>query len=143
MQIIRRKPMNKKRQKIWDKSGGKCWYCGCELPEKGWHADHFEPIQRNWWTNTSLHPERDTEDNKVPCCAPCNILKGSNTLEGFRYQIEQFVNSLNLYVNQYKFAKKFGLLTETQQEVKFWFEMNLVLPEAPEATESAKQSEAV
>ncbi len=30
------------RQKIFDKYGGKCAYCGCEL-QKGWHVDHVEP----------------------------------------------------------------------------------------------------
>ena len=33
--------MNKKRQGIYDKSGGKCWYCGIEL-KKGWHMDHLQ-----------------------------------------------------------------------------------------------------
>src|SRR5690606_16303353 len=102
-----RKILNKKRQRIWDKSGGKCWYCGFDLPERGWHADHFEPIRRDYKyvrgkgfraNGESQHPERDTEDNKVPCCASCNILKRSNDLEEFRRLISQFVNSLNLYV---------------------------------------------
>lgn len=33
------------RQKVFEKYGGKCAYCGCEL-EKGWHADHLEPVVR-------------------------------------------------------------------------------------------------
>lgn len=120
-----------KRKAIWDKSGGKCWYCGCDLPERGWHADHFEPIKRDFkyvrgagfrTTGECEYPERDTEENKVPCCASCNILKGSNSLEGFRRDIGKFVNSLNQYVNQYKFAKRYGLITETEQPVVFWFE---------------------
>ena len=122
--------MSAKRKAIWDKSGGKCWYCGCELPERGWHADHFEPIRRNFkyenheikHDGTSIHPERDTEENKVPCCAPCNIMKGSLPLESFRLTIENFKRSLNLYVTQYKFAKRYGLITETEQPVVFWFE---------------------
>lgn len=28
------------------KFGGRCAYCGCELPEKGWHADHVEAVLR-------------------------------------------------------------------------------------------------
>lgn len=117
--------MNKKRQAIWDKSGGKCWYCGCNLPKKGWHADHFEPIRRNWWEDTCLNPKNDNEDNKVPACASCNIQKGSLSLEGFRDKIYKFVNSLNEFHNQYKFAKKFGLVQETGTEVEFWFERAL------------------
>ena len=31
------------------KFGGMCAYCGSELPEKGWHADHVEPVLREWW----------------------------------------------------------------------------------------------
>ncbi|MOA44368.1 hypothetical protein D3C78_1666370 [compost metagenome] len=114
--------MNPKRKAIWDKSGGKCWYCGCYLPLKGWHADHVEPIIRNWWENTSLHHDRDVEENKVPCCASCNIQKGSLSVEGFRRKIAQYVNSLNSYSNQYKMAIKFGLVQESGIDVKFWFE---------------------
>lgn len=119
--------MNKKRQAIWDKSGGKCWYCGCQLPEKGWHADHFEPIRRNWWDaeKSCLNPHNDTEENKVPACASCNIEKHSYTIEQFRRNISNFINSLNKYHNQYKFAKKYGLVQETDKEVEFWFEKNI------------------
>lgn len=117
-------PMSKKRQAIWDKSNGHCWYCGCELGEKGWHADHFEPIVRNWWTDTCKHPERDNEENKVPACASCNIIKGSVSIESFRGYIEGFMTSLNRDSTQYKFAKRYGLIQETEQPVKFWFEEN-------------------
>lgn len=116
--------MNKARQKIWDKSGGLCWYCGNALPEKGWHADHFKPIRRNWTDGTCMHPDRDKEENKVPTCASCNVQKGSLTLEHFRDKITGFINSLNLYHTQYMVAKRYGLITETQQSVKFWFETN-------------------
>lgn len=30
----------KQREKLRMKFGGRCAYCGCELPEKGWHAGH-------------------------------------------------------------------------------------------------------
>ncbi len=36
---------NKDRQIIFDKCGGRCAYCGCEL-QKGWHADHCNPVHR-------------------------------------------------------------------------------------------------
>lgn len=120
--------MNKARKAIWDKSGGKCWYCGCDLPEKGWHADHFEPIVRNWWSGADRpceRPENDNEENKVPSCASCNIQKHSMPLETFRQSIQHFVHSLNSYHNQYKFAKKYGLILETNEPVLFWFEKNL------------------
>ena len=120
--------LSKKRQFIFDKSGGNCWYCGCEL-KKGWHADHFKPIRRNnpnykGYENPCEHPERDTEENKVPACASCNMMKSSMDIEGFRQVVEGFVSSLNEYSTQYKFAKKYGLVVEVKKPVLFWFEAN-------------------
>ncbi|VXB83319.1 HNH endonuclease [Exiguobacterium sp. 8H] len=114
--------MNKKRRAIFEKSGGRCWYCGCRLEEKGWHADHFEPIRRNWTDGTCIHPELDTEENKVPACGSCNIQKGSLSLESFRNKISGFINSLNQYHSQYAVAKRYGLIEEQTTDVVFWFE---------------------
>lgn len=125
--------LSTKRQAIWDKSGGHCWYCGCPLPDKGWHADHVEPIERKlqyqfakglFTTDECDHPERDTEDNKVPTCASCNIQKGSLSVEEFRYKIEHFIISLNRDHTQYAVAKRYGLIQETGTRVVFWFEQS-------------------
>ncbi|GBF73148.1 HNH endonuclease [Paenibacillus sp. 598K] len=114
--------MHPKRKAIYDRTGGRCYYCGSVLAERGWHADHVEAIRRNWWTNTCLNPENDTEANKVPACASCNRQKGPLTVEQFREKIAAFVNSLNLYHNQYIVAKRYGLVQETGAPVTFWFE---------------------
>ena len=34
------------RQKIWEKYGGKCAYCGEPIPFKGMHVDHLIPLAR-------------------------------------------------------------------------------------------------
>ena len=130
--LIKYNFMTKKdRQIVFDKYNGKCAYCGCELV-KGWHADHIEPIVRDskWnrnkgryeQTGTCRKPENETLENYNPACASCNIQKNSFTVEQFRNNIKQFVNSLNQYSTQYKFAKRYGLITETDIEVKFYFE---------------------
>ncbi len=130
--------MKKERELIFNKYGGRCSYCGVELV-KGWHVDHFEPVQRKQkivkatfkdqvYTQTKLvpdgtkRPERDCLENKNPACASCNIAKSDRSLEDFRKFITDFVRSLNNYSNQYKFAKKYGLVVETNQPVKFYFE---------------------
>lgn len=122
----------KDRQIIFDKYNGRCAYCGCELL-KGQHVDHIEPIVRDSkqdkhkgkfiQTGNCRKPENETFENYNPTCASCNIQKNSFTLEQFRKNIKQFVNSLNQYNTQYKFAKRYGLVTETDIEVKFYFEM--------------------
>lgn len=108
------------RQLILDKYSGKCAYCGEEL-QKGWHVDHIEPMVSNM-DGTNKYPERDVIENYNPSCASCNIQKNSFTIEQFRENIKRFIPSLNQYSTQYKFAKKYGLVSENEVEVKFYFE---------------------
>jgi len=119
------------REQIFNKYSGKCAYCGTDL-EKGWHIDHIEPVVRDskWSryhgrfvpTGKLQNPENEHIDNYNPSCASCNIQKNSFTLEEFRKNIKNFVNSLNNYSTQYKFAKRYGLITETKEDVIFYFE---------------------
>jgi len=127
------------RQKIFEKYGGKCAYCGCDLA-KGWHVDEIEPVRRGfeyvkdeqgnsirengkWVTkDIMLHPERLNIENQNPACASCNINKHSDSLEDFRKAIKKYIESLNNYSVQYKVAKRYGLIQETNIDVKFYFE---------------------
>lgn len=125
------------REKLRMMFGGKCAYCGCELPEKGWHADHLQPIVRKMTqdmdaakkgqfkyktTSECHHPERDNEDNLVPACKACNIYKSSNSLEGFRQILTSFaVNSLSR-TQSLRAAVRFGILTVDETPIVFWFE---------------------
>lgn len=116
---------------IFNKYDGHCAYCGCQL-QKSWHADHIEPIVRDFkWnkdkrrfeqTGICKYPENEVLENYNPACPSCNIQKNSYSVEQFRSNIKQFVDSLNQYNTQYKFAKKFGLVEETDINVKFYFE---------------------
>jgi len=109
-----------KRQIVYDKFHGRCSYCGCELNGK-FHIDHIEPIRRNS-DGSCLNPQNESLENMNPSCPSCNIMKHSMTLEQFRESIKNFVTTLNKYNNQYKFAKKYGLVSENDIEVKFYFE---------------------
>ncbi len=136
--------MNKKkeRQEIFDKYDGRCSYCGDPL-QKGWHADHLLPVGRykehvldedgnKLYKNGKYgeykyvmrmeYPERDVLENKIPACASCNINKHGMDIEGFRELIRDFIKSLNRYSVQYKIAKRYGLIQETNAKVVFYFE---------------------
>ena len=116
--------MTKKNQRelIRNKYDNKCAYCGNEL-QKLWHIDHIEPIVRDWINGSCKNPHlKNNIENYNPSCPSCNIQKNSYTLEQFRENIKQFVNSLNEYSTQYKFAKKYGLIQENSIEVVFFFE---------------------
>lgn len=125
-----------KRQAVWNKSKGKCWYCGTDLPEKGWHADHYYPIVRNLVENRDRdgrllglktgndcqYPELDTIDNLVPSCAPCNNFKSSASPEGYRFLVaEQFKNTLKNSTGLRQ-LNRMGLVDITAKPVDFWFE---------------------
>ena len=132
--------MSKKRQAIYDKSGGKCWYCGCELV-KGWHADHVEPIIRDFdivkddsgsqFTHKtvnngkSLKPHLDNLDNLVPSCAPCNLFKSTFSIEGFRREISLQVERARKSSVNFRTAERFGQISIKTNPVVFWFEKNL------------------
>ena len=109
-----------KRQIVYNKLNGRCAYCGCELNGK-FHIDHIEPIRRNS-DGSCLNPENESLSNMNPSCPSCNIMKHNQSIEQFRVMIKNFVTNLNKYNNQYKFAKKYGLVTENDVEVKFYFE---------------------
>lgn len=115
----------KDRETVRMKFNGKCAYCGVELGER-WHADHFEPVVRNWGdaakTVPALRPENHNLANMMPACIPCNLSKHSYTLEGWRAWIAGHVNSLNQYHPIYRLAKVYGLIAETGAEVVFYFE---------------------
>jgi 5-methylcytosine-specific restriction endonuclease McrA len=132
--------MNKKRQAIYDKSGGKCWYCGCELV-KGWHADHVEPIIRDFdivrdnsdsqFTHKtvnngkSLNPHLDKLDNLVPSCAPCNLFKSTFSIEGFRMEISYQVERARKSSVNFRTAERFGQISIESKPIVFWFELNV------------------
>ena len=119
------------RQKIFDKYGGRCAYCGEQL-QKVWHVDEILPIVRNYvfdkqkrryvHDGTCQYPERITIENQMPSCPSCNINKHSDSLESFRDRISGFVVSLNRDSVQYKVAKRYGQIQETQKPIIFYFE---------------------
>jgi len=121
------------RETVRMKFGGKCAYCGCDLPER-WHADHFEPVvrelkfrQRNDGTHRlesgkPSRPEFDTIDNHMPACPRCNISKSSLTIEQWRGWIVGHVKALSAHHTPYNIAKAYGLIVETGAPVKFYFE---------------------
>lgn len=109
------------REKVYNKYGGRCAYCGVELT-KGWHVDHLEPVRRDPSGGEMLHPERDSIENYMPACASCNINKHSDSIEDFRRLISGFMKHLNELNTQYKIAKRYGLVKEDVKPVVFYFE---------------------
>lgn len=113
----------KQRLQVWNKSRGACWYCGNELPEKGWHADHCEAVYR--WPDEMLKPQNDTLENMVPACAPCNLFKSVFSIEEFRREIALQVKRARKQSVNFRTAERFGLIEVKPVEVVFWFERSI------------------
>lgn len=108
------------REIVFKKFGGKCAYCGCEL-QKGWHVDHLLPLVRNPFTGVHQFPERNNLDNLMPSCPSCNNYKHSYSIEEFRWLITELTKQLMLST-QYKISLRYGLISENNIDVKFYFE---------------------
>ena len=135
------KPKNKitkaQRAELRLKFGGKCAYCGCVLPEKGWHADHVEPIRRDFdvvfspahgahisrSNGKALKPELHALENLFPACAPCNLFKATWSIEGMRKEITRQVERARAYSVNFRTAERFGLVEVIDNPVVFWFEI--------------------
>lgn len=127
----------KQRERLRMKFGGRCAYCGCELPEKGWHADHVQAVLRKSErcmkaaekgifrlksTGDVFRPEADCPENIFPSCAPCNLLKTTYSLEMFRKQVSLQVERGRRSSVNFRTAEHFGLISVVNKPVVFWFE---------------------
>ena len=70
----------RKRQRILDKTKGRCSYCGKVLADEPWHMDHAIPQRQRG---------RGVMANLFPACSACNKLKGPRTVDQFRDRLPQ------------------------------------------------------
>lgn len=103
----------KDRQSIYDKYGGHCAYCGCELKDK-WQVDHI--ISKHYWKYTFPEDVKgmDNIQNLMPTCCECNHYKRSLCIEDGRNTIGFRTYMLNFHKRLSKIPKK-TIVTRTQK----------------------------
>lgn len=114
-----------KRQKIFDKYGGRCAYCGCEITMQNFNADHLKPLLRGRGLDTAAAIKwRGTDDieNMMPSCRSCNNRKNALNIEQFRQEISLQIERLKRDSNQFNLALRYGLIEITDSPVEFYFE---------------------
>jgi len=110
---MRKKLNPSRRQRIYDKTQGRCAYCGCKLKYKEMTVDHIRPLANGG---------ADDESNLIPACRSCNHRKGTSGLESFRAQVERFPAVLARDSVTYRNAVRFGLVIPNPRHVTFYFE---------------------
>lgn len=101
------------RKIVYQKYGGRCAYCGCELEYKDMQVDHIISV---YWHNGGNEIE-----NLMPTCRMCNFYKSTYSIEQFRDQLQ----ALNARLNKvfiYRLAKKYGIIEERKEAILFYFE---------------------
>ena len=117
----------KVRDRIKQKYGGHCAYCGC-VPDKIC-IDHMIPVcdgQRVSLQFMAGYDERiksvNDENNLMPSCFACNNYKLNMDLEMFRRELgKQADRALKMSVNA-RLAVKYGLFLQNNHPIVFFFE---------------------
>ena len=118
------------RGEVFDKCNGRCAYCGVELPAQGWHVDHV--ISQSQYSERHgalivdgrLFTDYGVDDiqNLLPACRRCNLWKKTFSIDQFRSEIEAQADRLSQYSAQFRLAHDFGVVSNTREPVKFYFE---------------------
>lgn len=127
------KKYSKHKLEIYYKYNCHCAYCGVSIGIKDMQIDHIIP-QLNFFNFVSKQiyiPEflkhltiDDVHhlDNLNPSCRVCNLWKSTYHLELFRNEIKEQTKRLQLRSSNYRVAKLYGLIIETDIKVKFYYE---------------------
>jgi len=110
---IRKKITKEERHKIYNKSGGRCAYCGNKIDISEMQVDHIVPLRLGG---------TDTPDNMVCSCRSCNKYKSTYTVEKFREQLGKIPGRLFRDSSTFRLAVRYGLVEIKDKDVEFWFE---------------------
>lgn len=115
---MRKRLTKAERKMVYDKCGGHCAYCGCEIPFKGFNADHVLCLRNYEYTDDTI----DTVDNMLPSCGSCNRYKSTYDLETFRAMLSGIPMRLARDVSTYNIAVRYGMVKEYHEPIVFYFE---------------------
>lgn len=90
------------KRKVFEKTGGYCYYCGVDLNET-WDIDHMTPKTKGGLDNI---------ENLAPSCKKCNSTKGKKTLQEFR---SYCAGNVHFDLVQINFLKRVGVYELVQE----------------------------
>jgi hypothetical protein len=120
--------VKRKHQAVWDKTEGRCWYCG------QWLIVPVTDRQRlsiwSWFVPDHVTPKcqggTNDIDNLVPACWSCNSAKNGKTLEQYRLWRELRAAGVPIFnQTQLDYLASVGFVFPEREPVIFWAEQYL------------------
>ena len=106
------------RRAVYEKTKGRCAYCGTFLDIGRMQVDH-------WWPQFLAHLERNKDNNRfsnlLPACQKCNLHKHGMRPEVWRSELKRQVDMLKKN-SQFDRALRFGQVEIVDKPIVFWFE---------------------
>jgi 5-methylcytosine-specific restriction endonuclease McrA len=101
------------RQKVLEKTGGHCFYCGKEIKDNPGklHVDHFVPLRAGG---------KNIFSNFVPACPGCNTRKNGKTINEWRDSLRKKIQETKLLLSY---------LESFLEQDAFWFERYQISPD--------------
>ena len=112
-----------KRELIYNKFGGKCAYCGCEILKTNFHVDHITALYRGT-PQHMLKTKKGTShiDNLNPSCVSCNSSKSTYSIEQWRSELELKTKRLIRDIPSFRILRRFGIIEIVEKKIVFYFE---------------------
>src|SRR5829696_1241629 len=109
------------RERVYNKYGGHCAYCGQAIHYKAMQIDHFLPQCKERYYAGRCKKDVHAEENLMPACRRCNHYKRARTPKQFRELMSTLHERLeNIYI--LKVAIDFGIAQINPFDGKFYFE---------------------
>lgn len=110
-----------RRERVHQKFGGRCAYCGSEIAYKNMQIDHYLPQSREKFYARRFQKDVHAEANLMPACRRCNLYKRARTPKQFRELMTTLHERLQeIYI--LKVAVDFGMVTVKPFDGLFYFE---------------------
>lgn len=115
-----------KNRDVWDKTNGRCYYCGAHLlkphPEK-----HSADQRKRWYTIDHATPRSrgggSDLDNLLPSCSFCNGEKGDMTIAEYRVYLTMRRNNVPYFSKiQLDYLASIGVNILEGLSYEFWHE---------------------
>lgn len=111
----------KLRQKLWERYGGRCAYCGRSIAYKEMQVDHYYPQCKEKFYLRRFKIDVHAEANLMPTCRRCNHYKRARTPKQFKELMHTLHERIEaIYI--LKVAVDFGMVTVQPFDGKFYFE---------------------